>query len=74
MNCNNISNCHNPKVIADNDNATRVICQECKQQFVIRKDWRGIHENRQYSKIYKRDILQPKDNLFYKHYDQYLLK
>jgi hypothetical protein len=70
--CNNLANAHNPIVISEDDNVVRVICSECKQQEVIRKDWRGVPENRQYSKFFKRWILQGNDNLFYKYHDEYI--
>ena len=71
--CNNISSCHNLKTIVDGETAMRVICTECKHQFVIRKDsYKGVPEKRQYAKLYKKDILQGRDNLFYKYYPQYL--
>lgn len=72
--CDNKSDFHEPIVIAEDQNAIRIICNKCKVQYVIRKDWRGVPENRQYSKIYKKDILQPNENLFYKAYPQYLRK
>lgn len=68
--CDNKSSCHNPVVISEDQNATRVGCTECKHQYVIRKDYRGIHENRQYLEIYRKDSLQPNTNLFYKYYPQ----
>jgi len=70
--CDNISRTHNPVIIAEDDNAMRVICSECKQTKVIRKDWRGVPENRQYSEFYKRDILQGNDNLLYKYHPEFL--
>ena len=70
--CDNISNVHNPRTIAEDENAIRVLCLECKHQYVIRKDWRGVPENKQYSKLFKRDTLQGHENLFYKVYPQYL--
>lgn len=69
--CNNKSGCHTLNTISDTD-ALRVICTQCKYQYVIRKDWRGVPENRQYSKIFRKEILQPKNNLFYKYYPSYL--
>lgn len=73
MTCDNKSYCHDPVTIANNENAMRVICKQCKKQFVVRKDpFKDAPENRQYSRIFKRDILQPRENLFYKYYPQYL--
>lgn len=71
--CDNKSQAHNMLVISDGDTAMRVLCKLCKHQFVIRKDpYKGVPEKRQYAKLYKRDILQGSDNLFYKYYPQYL--
>lgn len=70
--CDNISNCHDPITIGEDNNAIRVFCRQCKHQYVIRKDWRGVAENRQYSEIFKRDVLQGNDNLFYKIHPQHL--
>jgi hypothetical protein len=72
--CDNKQNCHDAIVIGDDSNALRVVCRHCKHQYIIRKDSRGIADNRQYSKIFKKDILQGKDNLFYKYHDECLLK
>ena len=71
--CNNISSCHNLKTIVDGESAMRVICTECKHQYVIRKNpYSGAPEKRQYAKLYKRDILQGRENLFYKYYPQHI--
>ena len=70
--CDNISACHEPEVIAETNDAIRLICKDCKHQYVIRKDWRSVPDNREYAKIFKRIILQGKDNLFYKYYPKWL--
>ena len=72
--CNNISNTHEPMVISEDQNAMRVGCKICHNQYVLRKDWRGVLENRQYSKIFKRDVLQGNENLFYKYNERFLKK
>ena len=72
MICNNISHCHNLITIAEDENALRVICTQCNNQYVIRKSPTGAPENRKYSEIFKKDILQGNDNLFYKYYPKYL--
>lgn len=70
--CDNVADCHNPVILGEDANAMRVMCSECKIQEVIRKDWREVPENRQYSKFFKRDILQGNDNLLYKYHNEYL--
>lgn len=70
--CDNVSAAHRPVILAEDDNAMRVMCLECKKHETIRKDWRGVPENRQYSAFYKRDILQGNANLLYKYHSEYL--
>lgn len=70
--CNNQSSSHDPITIGEDSNCMRVLCKECKTQYNIRKDWRGIPFNRQYSEIFRRDTLQPNTNLFYRYYPKYL--
>lgn len=73
MECNNKSRCHTTKTITDGDTGMRVLCVTCRHQYVIRKDrFKGVPENRAYSKIFKKDVLQGNDNLFYKYYPQFL--
>lgn len=72
MECNNFSNCHDPITIGEDYNALRVFCKICKHQYVIHKDITLAPEKRLYAKIFKRDILQPRENLFYKVYPHYL--
>lgn len=72
MICNNKSNCHDLKTIVDDGSAERVICTICKNQYVLRKDWRGVPEKKLYAKLFKRWVLQGGDNLFYKYNSQYL--
>ncbi len=70
--CNNKARCHTLQTISDDPEAMRVICVTCKEQYVIRKDHRAVPENRAYSKIFKKDVLQGNDNLFYKYHPEYL--
>jgi len=73
MECDNKSNAHNMINVSDGDTAMRVICTECKHQYVIRKDRiKGTPEFRQYVKLFKRDVLQGGDNLFYKYHPEHL--
>ena len=70
--CDNVSNAHDMLLIAEDHNAARVMCKECKEQYVIRKDHRGVPLNRQYIKLFKRDVLQGGDNLLYKYHPNFL--
>lgn len=74
MECDNKKRCHTPKTISEDNCAMRVICTTCWYQYVIRKDpHKGSPEKRSYAKIFRKDILQGNDNLFYKYYPQHLL-
>lgn len=71
--CNNISEAHDPITIGEDENALRVFCRICHANLVLRKDPnKGTPENKAYSKVFKRDVLQGNDNLFYKYHPQYL--
>lgn len=73
MICDNKAKCHDPFIVEEDMNAMRVICKECKHQYVIRKDpFKGVPENRSYIKVFRRLTLQPNTNLFYKYYPSYL--
>ncbi len=73
MECNGVHSVHNPITVSEDMNALRVVCKECWHQYVIRKDpFKGSPEIKEYARIFRRDILQPKDRLFHKIYPQYL--
>lgn len=73
MLCNNKSQCHDLSIVTDGDSAQRVVCKLCKANIVIRKDVvKGVPERRQYARIFKRDILQGGDNLFYKYHPEFI--
>jgi len=52
--CDNVSNCHELTTIAETGEAMRVFCNICQRQFIIKKDWRGVPENKYYSKIFRK--------------------
>jgi len=67
--CDNKSRAHSPKVIGEGADAMRVFCTTCHRRYIIHKDAiTGAPEKRLYAKIFKRDILQQQDNLYYKYY------
>lgn len=70
--CDNLSACHDPITIGEDGNAMRVYCKNCHSVILIRKDHRGIPDNRAYSKVFKKEILQGHDNLFYRYYPWHL--
>lgn len=73
--CNNVSACHHLVDIFDGDSGMRVLCKDCKRQYVIRKDsYKRVPEIRQYVKMFRKDALQGNDNLFYKYHDNYLVR
>lgn len=71
--CDGISNLHNPITVNEDQNALRVYCKQCLNQYIIRKDPNtGAPHKAQYAKIFRRDTLQGNTNLFYKIYPQWL--
>ncbi len=66
MACDNKNEVHNNEVINETPDGIRVFCKICKQVNVLRMDKDGRFNNREYSKVMKRDILQPPSNLYYK--------
>ena len=70
MKCDNKSNVHDARVIYDNNDAMVAVCIQCKELGVFRKDCDGRMNNREYTKFFKREILQPTTNLYYKVYPQ----
>lgn len=71
--CDNLSEAHDPITLSEDNNAMRVYCRICQNQYVIRKEsFKNVPENRQYSRIFKRDIMQGNDNLLYKYHPEFL--
>ena len=70
MLCDNINNVHDNLIINQTEDGLRVICKHCKQINVLRMERNGRFNNRQYSEIFKRDILQRGSNLYYKIHDK----
>lgn len=68
MRCNNLTSVHDPHILHDSHEALVAVCRLCKEQAVFRKDVVGRVDNRAYIKFFRRDVLQPHDNLFYKIY------
>lgn len=70
--CDNYNDCHDLETITEDENAMRMHCTICKNQFIIRKDERGVPEKRQAAYYFRRFILQGNDNLFYKYHPEHL--
>lgn len=69
MRCDNIRACHTPRIINDND-AIVAICETCKEFGIFRMDRQGRPDNKEYSKFFRRDILQAESNLYYKYHPE----
>lgn len=65
--CDNKRGCHDPQVIFDDNSAMVAVCKICWEQRVFRKDPEGRMNNLAYLSFFKRDHLQPWDNLYYKY-------
>lgn len=66
MICDNKNSVHDNVIINETDDGIRCICKICKKINVLRREKNGRFNNRQYSKVFKRDILQPGENLYYR--------
>lgn len=67
MKCNNISECHDPQVINEDNSAIYVYCPQCSKSERIGKDLKGSPELRLYGEWFKRDLLQHGVPLYYKY-------
>jgi len=66
--CDNIQEAHDNIVINETPDGIRTYCKICGKVNVIRKDpFSGRMDNIEYSKVFKRDLLQPSENLYYKY-------
>lgn len=68
--CDNINDSHDNQTINETPDGIRVICKICKEINIIRFDSNGRCDNREYSRIFKRDVLQPSENLYCKYHSQ----
>lgn len=68
MHCNNISQCHDVQVIYDSNEAMVAVCKICWEQRVFRKDPDGRMDNIAYAAFFKKELLQPWTNLYYKYH------
>lgn len=64
----NIHSVHKMITLEETEAAIVAYCDYCKRRYCVRKDDRGRPEQPLYSKIFKRDTLQPHENLYYKEY------
>lgn len=65
--CDNINESHDNIVINETPDGIRTFCKICKEINTVRFDKEGRYNNKEYSKIFKRDLLQPGENLYYKY-------
>lgn len=49
----------------ENEDGLRLYCKNCKEIFYIRMV-EGRFDNRLYSEVFKKDLCQPGENLYYK--------
>lgn len=62
----NINSVHNMKYLEDAPDVVVAYCTRCKSRYYFRKD--ANRTDPRYGKIFKRDTLQPHENLYYKEY------
>lgn len=64
--CDNRNNVHDPLQIVDEPGGIRYICKTCKKIMVLRRGADDRFNNKEYTEVFKRDLLQPHDNLYFK--------
>ena len=67
--CDGISALHWPEILGDNDGAVVAHCKLCHEVKVFRQDKEGRMCNWEYSKWFKRDIIQMGHPLYYKYHE-----
>jgi hypothetical protein len=55
------------RVLSESSEAIVSYCEHCRHKFIVRV-YEGRPERKKYAKLYKRDTLQPHENLYYKVY------
>lgn len=64
--CDNIGTVHAPIVCSETSTGYRVYCRRCDTYWSVRKDGRGVADNRLWAEIFFEDVVQPPHPLFYK--------
>lgn len=57
----NINSVHRTKYLYEDEDVIVAYCEMCKSKFEVKKG-----DKKKYGKIFKRDLLQPSTNLYYK--------
>ncbi len=73
MICDNINDCHDNIVINETEDGIRTRCRKCGQINVLRCEKNGRFNNKEYSKVFYSDIVQPGSNLYYKLHPELML-
>jgi len=66
MICDNKNNVHTNIIINETSDGIRTRCVKCGEINILRIDPNGRMDNKEYSRVFKADTLQPQDNLYYK--------
>lgn len=64
----NVNFVHKMRTLEDVSDVLVVYCERCKARYYFRKDAGGRIMGQNYHNIFKRDTLQPHQNLYYKEY------
>lgn len=59
----NINSVHKMKYLMDHEGIIVCYCERCKLKFEVKPQ-----DNKTYRRLFKRDTLQPHENLYYKEY------
>lgn len=64
--CDNVQTIHAPRITGEDENAYRVYCRQCNNEYRVGKDHRGVPRNVEWSELFFQDAVQPPHPLFYK--------
>lgn len=64
--CDNKKEVHNPVIFNENPNGLGWYCRNCNRTGYLRKDKDGSPHNKEYLKIFYRDVVQSNKPLYYK--------
>lgn len=64
----NVNFVHKMRNLEDSPDVLVAYCERCKARYYFRKDGGGRIIGQNYHKVFKRDTLQPHQNLYYKEY------
>lgn len=64
--CDNIGTIHVPVICSETAQGYKVYCRRCDTYWCMKKDGRGVADNRAWGEAFFEDVVQPPHPLFFK--------